>query len=302
MAEPYPIIQINPEWVLEGEALGSKEKFWFILPITENPNEKRNWLFKFPQPNTGQHWAEKVAAEIADHLGILHGKVELAVFDGENGSATESFAREGRELYHGNQLMAGRHVGYDVARRFRQSEHTFENIWLTLEKVSAGADAQQRAKETMASYLVLDALIGNTDRHHENWGILVRRVGDRTQEMMAPSFDHASSLGRELRDTAREKHLKDGSVGSYVERGRGGIFWTAGDKHGPSPLRLVQMASHKDAESFRGPLAILESIDSHVFTSIIERIPVDWMTDVARRFALTILCYNLEELRKIKNQ
>ncbi len=67
----------------------------------------------------------------------------------------------------------------------------------------------------LASYLVLDALIGNTDRHHENWGFLgqvlvnIDEVSEAARLVkqggydIAPSFDHASSLGRELPDEKR---------------------------------------------------------------------------------------------------
>ena len=59
----------------------------------------------------------------------------------------------------------------------------------------------------IADYMVLDALIGNTDRHHENWGILRTRVDGQWEDKVAPSFDHASLLGRELQDVRREKLL-----------------------------------------------------------------------------------------------
>jgi len=59
----------------------SKEKFWYRAKDGEP-----EWLFKFPQPNTGQHWAEKIAAEVAACMDILHGVVELAVFQGTRGS------------------------------------------------------------------------------------------------------------------------------------------------------------------------------------------------------------------------
>ncbi len=60
MPEPlYTIFEIQPEWVLGPEALGSKEKFWYRAKDGET-----EWLFKFPQPNAGQHWAEKMAAEL----------------------------------------------------------------------------------------------------------------------------------------------------------------------------------------------------------------------------------------------
>lgn len=73
----YPILIIQPEWVLEQEAMGSKEKFW-----SRESNDAPEWLFKYPQANTGQHWAEKIAAEVAEALCIPHAKVELATFQG----------------------------------------------------------------------------------------------------------------------------------------------------------------------------------------------------------------------------
>jgi hypothetical protein len=184
--------------VLEPEALGTKQKFWY-----RQSDKEPRWLFKYPQQNTGQHWAEKIAAEIADSMGILHAKVELTLFQGERGSATESFARDGRELWHGNQILAGKLFGYDSEQRFRHSEHTLEHIFQALDGTFSSDDARRRAKLAIADYLVLDAIIGNTDRRHENRAILRKRVGDRWQGIVAPTFDHASSLGRELLDPTR---------------------------------------------------------------------------------------------------
>jgi hypothetical protein len=158
----YPILTIQPESILGNEAMGSKEKFWF----REQENTPQ-CLFKYPQENTGQHWAEKIAAEVAGELEILHARVELATFMEVKGSATESFAREGRELYHGNQILAGKTLGYDPSRKFRQSDHTLSNIFSALDAVFKTPEMARAAKERIAEYLVLDALIGNTDRHHE---------------------------------------------------------------------------------------------------------------------------------------
>jgi hypothetical protein len=46
-------------------------------------------------------------------------------------------------------------------------------------------------------YLMLDALIGNTDRHHENWGarVLAGLGNGRRMAVLAPTYDHASSEG-----------------------------------------------------------------------------------------------------------
>ncbi len=238
---PYPVIEIHPDWVLEEEAMGSKEKFWF------REDDGPDWLFKFPQANTGQHWAEKITAEVADALDILHAPVKLALFQGVQGSATESFARDGRELFHGNQVLAGQLLDYDPGKQFRQSDHTLDNIFAALDRVFSSLDAARWAKERLADYLVLDALIGNTDRHHENWGILRKRTPSGWTGMVAPTFDHASSLGRELLDDGtgkcRRRILEEGRLPRYAEKAPGAIYWNSSDRKGISPLDLVRRAS-----------------------------------------------------------
>ena len=295
---PYPILEIQPDWVLEPEAMGSKNKFWFRA---DNGPE---CLYKFPQANTGQHWSEKIAAEVADHLDILHAKVELALFQGIRGSATESFAREGRELLHGNQILAGYALGYDPTRRFRQSDHTLANIFLALERVFVLVDSARRAKEQLADYLVLDALIGNTDRHHENWGFLRKRTEGGWLVMLAPSFDHASSLGRELVDDSvgkcRRRLLAEARVAHYAERASGAIFWEATDKSGVSPLELVRRATVLHPELFDSALKRLKKLDRAALQMIVQRVPVDWMSELARDFAVELMCYTMGQLRKTK--
>ena len=59
------------------------------------------------------------------------------------------------------------------------------------------------AWEVFVGYLVLDALIGNTDRHEENWAVIVSESG----RYLAPTFDHASSLGFLLSDPQRLERM-----------------------------------------------------------------------------------------------
>ncbi len=158
MHDPYKIDQVQPEWMFRSESLGSKEKFWY-RPAGD---EGRHWLFKFPQPHTGQHWAEKIAAEIARRLGIKHARVELAVVDGRRGSVTASFASPEFDLWHGNQVLAGADHFYDPEARFHHSSHTLERILQALERVFKGAEATKRAKLRIADYIVLDAVITRT--------------------------------------------------------------------------------------------------------------------------------------------
>ena len=295
MPDPFHIVTVQPRWMLRDEAMGTKSKFWY-----REPNVGGKWLFKFARENTGEHWAEKIAAEVAGTLRTYHAPVELAKFKGRRGTVTESFAREGRELRHGNEILAITVPDYDSRKRFHQSKHTLDNIWSALDRVFRRPASARRAKLLFAEYLLLDALIGNTDRHHENWGLLVRRVKGGFRSFLAPSFDHASSLGRELVDERRNRFLAEGRVAGYSERGRGGIYWAADETRGQSPVELVRRAAGHYPELFRSALVKMRALREDDLDMIVERVPATWMSPSAREFAVGLMKYNLDQLRSIR--
>ena len=294
MNGPYPIFEVHEEWALEPEAMGSKDKFWYRKPAKGSAR----WLFKRPRGNSGEHWAEKIAEAVAQRLQIPHGRVELAVFAGIRGTVTESFVTGDEVLVHGNQILARLELSYDPNVKFGQSDHTLENIWQALDYVFVHqADAEQ-AKRQFAGYATLDAVIGNTDHHHENWGMVQNWTGEEWVGFLAPSFDHASSLGRELTDEDRARRLRENSVERYVERGRGGIYWTRDAKRAPSPLELALSAAEHYPHLSRPALEKLDDLSESSLSQIVNRVPDDWMSKSAKRFALALMRYNLQRLRE----
>jgi hypothetical protein len=301
--KPYPVIVVTPESVLESEQLGTKDKFWFNTD--DNYLDKSQWLFKFPTPGTGQHWTEKIACEIAKQMRIVTPRVELAEFQGMSGSITENFTKDGYELFHGNQILAGFEPGYSADQRWSQKDHTIGRIFEAISDIYVRPEAGRKYCDQMAGYLVLDALICNVDRHHENWGILRKNTAEGGRRgRLAPSFDHASSMGRELRDTGsrnnRERYLRELGVAKYIERGHGPIFVEGTGRHGPSPLRLVQRCLEIDglAAHFQRGLEKLSHLEKGSFQPIIDRVPESWMSPLAREFTHSLL---LESFAQLKN-
>ncbi|GAA5147999.1 hypothetical protein GCM10023213_43540 [Prosthecobacter algae] len=293
---PYSVLQIDPNTVENEEQLGSKPKFWFR-------HEGHRWLFKEARPNTGEHWAEKIAAEVAAILHIPSARVELAECQGRKGCAVESFilARRREVLVHGNELLAGSVTGYDMTKRFRQSDHTLTNIIQAVESVFDHGSRRKEAAELLCGYLTLDALIGNTDRHHENWGLILTVMAQdkNTEEVLlrvAPSFDHASSLGRELLDDDRKRKLKENIVLNYVKKGRGGIFGNTNDKHGLSPLEAAKQAQILYPKLFHKWLLNLATLDDLHIHQIVAHVPNEWISPIAREFAATMINIGRAEL------
>ena len=77
--------------------------------------------------------------------------------------------------------------------------------------------------DVWAGYLVFDAWIANTDRHHENWGVLIDRRDGSSR--LAPSFDHGSSLGfNEPAAGIAAKLTNPEALDSWCRRGRSSHF------------------------------------------------------------------------------
>jgi hypothetical protein len=297
----YTTIEVLPEWRLDQEPMGSKRKFWYRRADGES-----QWLFKYarlirPGLLSGEHWAEKITEQVADRMKVLHAKVELAVFEGEQGVACESFISKDRGLVHGNEILKDMDAGYDPTKNFKQTQHTLGRIFSSFEEIFEEQRMASECRRRFAEYLVLDALIANVDRHHENWGILLKRVLLRQVGYLAPSFDHASSLGRELTDEKRHRILGEGGIGNYAEKGHGAIFWEEAGRKAPSPLELVRRAAVFHREIFQAALGKLSGITADDFAVMVGNVPEGWMSPPSRLFAKELLCYNFEQLRKLRD-
>lgn len=292
-------------WVAERpETVGSKEKRWLI----PSPNSvTRPHLFKIGRDGTGEHWAEKVTAEIAKLLELPAATYEFATHDGQLGVLSEKFLPSGAAFHPANQIIARIDRGYDGSKRFKQVRYRLLpslgiikllKFRFPLEPVSQLPEMP--AEELFVGYLMFDALTGNTDRHHENWGVVLTSGGDAH---LAPTFDHASSLGRELTDDRRKERLttKDAraSVEAYASRARA-AFYGPGRAERPltnaEVVSLLKASQSKSTKFWAGKIANLSSDD---LREIVQKVPPSLISDPAAEFALRVLSYNQRAIREI---
>jgi HipA-like C-terminal domain len=295
----FEIIRIDSDQVIGDEALGTKTKFW----IEHNGED---WLFKEARANTGEDWSEKLAAEIAHLLDISAAHIELTRFKDRPGTISQTFVnrRLGEDLIHGNEILGGQVFGYDPGQRWGQSRHTVENITNAIRNLFPDEGDAINALSQLASYLVLDGLIGNVDRHHENWGVLASRQVSSNPPTpsykVAPSFDHASSLGRELLEDRLQRILNSQSgVESYVLKGRGAIYLDPNDKKGQNPLYLVELGAKKYPEYFKKPLDKLKTVPLEKILALVNQIPADRISPNHAEFVTRFISYTYKKLCNI---
>ncbi|EDA6502867.1 hypothetical protein A0F84_24770, partial [Salmonella enterica subsp. enterica serovar Muenster] len=234
------------------EQLGTKEKFWFSYMDTE----PRLWLFKFSRAGTGEHWSEKCAAELCHLLGIPHAEYELALTDGRYGVISPNMIPPGYRMVMGNEVLHTTTVDYPQPlppgqSAVRVKEHTVTRVLGCLDNdnekilppVSDYDLKDLNAGDVFCGYLLLDALISNQDRHHENWAIMLNNeTGER---MLCPTYDHAASLGREMRDVEKAERLttkdRNRQIPTFVGKARSELFKLKTDR---KPLLTVEAFSH----------------------------------------------------------
>lgn len=301
----YPIVRVCATDTQQYEQMGSKPKFWYY-----DSNRKRQ-LFKCARANTGEDWAEKVACEVAEILGLPHAGIELAECQGKRGTVSESFINieKGEQLVHGNELLFELDTSYPAqGEYYRGSQHKVDNIVGALSQPSvqlptgwAPLNANQAPPDLFLGYLMLDALIGNTDRHHQNWG-LVRRFGKTQREEVAPTFDHASSLGRELQEEKTVRFLNGSSkntrpsVETYADKARSAIYR---DSDEPKPLSTLEAFLCFSEHAPNGRTAWLDrlsQIKDDSLRTIVGCIPAVIIGEHAGEFAYRILKHNKRRL------
>lgn len=302
MTQKFLVIDVPPDAPEETEDLGTKEKFWF-----QDANLGR-CLFKKARPGTGEDWSEKIAAELCRLIGLPHADYELATFNDQRGTVSPSFIPEGGSLSLGNELLSQAIEDYPQSEK-APSHHTVSQVfeiltktWLNLPPNWTPPSQITNAVEVFLGYLLLDAWIGNTDRHHENWGII--RL--REQTYMAPTYDHASSLGRHLGDQERQDRLitKDQgrSVQAYVTKGKSCLYSEVKDQ---KPLKtydaFCQAAKlYPNAALFwLDQLGLLRADNT---LALFQRIPAERISPLAIEFAQKMLEINQNRLLEFKSQ
>lgn len=311
MPDRFDVVDISAWQVVHAEVLGKNPKVWVREPGGKS-DRQRDWLFKpvvVPTSTAvrqGEDWAEKIASELAGLLGIPCAEVRLAVRDRRPGCISRNVVPEGWNRVLGSELLGtvvdgyrGAVLGDDgreraIPGRPGHSIGTITSALSDCEPPDGGRPGD--AVAVFAGYLLLDAWIANQDRHDQNWAVL-RPVVGRARLRLAPSYDHASSLGFNLTDARREVVLRPGEMARYAERGKAHRF-----EHDPADKAsiptLVAVAreamSRAGIEAERRLIDGLAAVDPDSVVDIVSAVP--GLSDLAATFIVELLQVNRRRL------
>lgn len=206
----------------------------FLIPSHRYLFKKSNE--RYPE----QFWVEIIAYLVGCKMGI---KVPPAFvsYDSRNnrcGALIEWFYGYPREaittrFLKGGDFMTAMIPHYD---REKGMQHNFGHV----ERISRIFIRKGYLREKWFDYwcqvFLFDAIIGNTDRHQDNWGFIVYGATPPFQFIFSPAFDNGTAMGHEILQSNFIKFEDPDYIARYVSKGTHHMKWRI------NSLRKLQFA------------------------------------------------------------
>lgn len=160
---------------------GAERKFEIII-------EGYRYIVKFQKNSevglTFNHVSEHLGSHIFQSIGIPVQETFLGTYDGKNVVVMKNF------LEPEDMLVAFNGVGESSLERDKEFyQYTYEDITAMLRENMKSTNVEETINRFWDMFIV-DAIIGNFDRHGGNWGFIKRNNLYR----IAPVYDNGSSL------------------------------------------------------------------------------------------------------------
>ncbi|HGJ5918103.1 HIRAN domain-containing protein [Arsenophonus nasoniae] len=299
--------------------IGAREKKMLRSPDTIKENSiKPNWPYLFKLSRDAypdQFWMETVAYLVGEYCQISVPRA-LPAFktldDGskEFGALLEWFYDPGNQLFiHASDLFRALNKNFNNETG---CDHNLEDLFVISRFTSRHNEILFKNWESwLCEMLLFDALIGNTDRHQENWGM----VSENNKELvlkwvLAPLYDNGTSLGHE-RFPNKVTLWNRVQLDKYIKKGCHHIRKKRNDTKRKlnhlesinycvknfSCTNLLKERLNFDIQELVSSIELLCKIDAKEFSFTKER--ASWVTRLLkRRYQILTLLLNM---RTIKN-
>lgn len=213
----------------------------------------------------------------------------------------------GCTLLHGNEFLTAIIPNYPKFANYGVSQHTIDTVLTVITNNSVNLPigwappfGLEKAVDVFVGYLLLDAWIGNGDRHHENWGIVRKKTASTLEETeyLAPTYDHASSLGRDLSDEQRRNR----SVEAYTNKCFSAFYRSVEDKKTLKTVDAFYLLATRYPQAASIWLTRLENISQANILKIFNSIPHSRISHDANHFSQQILEINRNKLLTLKER
>lgn len=240
--------------------------------------------FKYEMYNCSESCSEKMSYEIAKVLDYPCAHIELAKDRrGNLGILNYLFIDKEKEEHHDAIDFINKNE--DESKEY----YTIENIKKCLDNID------EKLFDEFLKIMVFDALIGETDRHAENWGI----TKDNTGYRLSPLYDNGDNLLRNFKNEkfAEKYYNKTKSFEAYIKRAESLVFKDDHSKH-YKLQELIQDLYVKYPEQISKEIKNLEKLTPDKIDEIVNKIPDELLTEQHKKF---IIIYLNERKKLLEN-
>jgi hypothetical protein len=261
------------------------------LTLTHKDNNQK-FFFKTYTHNPREVWAECLASHLAELVGIEAQAVTIKIAPSRLVTAMKShyssvLPKDWKPVGTLARNIFPKNIDITYGSAIAETPSQPLTLEQIEEKISNKYYAPEDLLQAFADMVVFDTLIGNMDRHHENWGICEDKkykqqlLLDKKQliplRRFTPLFDHGSSLMFELSDQDVDDITSDeGRLKIYIEAAKFGFLLSInGEKTNPFSLLTEHLSENTSWGSrIKKSLGKISKIDLLTAAELIIQMPI----------------------------
>lgn len=179
--------------------------------VVSNPEDDCVYFFKTSMLKEGkdykpEFWSEIISSEVGRSLGFDVLEYNIAKHESEIGCISKSMNTEEECLTEGVSILTGYDNTYKPENKESYSAYTFHFIKSAIESFNLGEQIEDIIKT-----IIFDSIIGNSDRHQENWGFITPyKETELTNEEANHIFSKLKDRFKQIKDfLSKNEELKN---------------------------------------------------------------------------------------------
>ncbi len=313
---PLNISQWEPEADYGGVfPKGAREKSVYYSPddVSEYPYLKPNFRYLFKESfdrYPDQFWAEIIAFKVGSLMGVKvpptfvsYKKIRSEIICG---SLIEWFYDEKSPLFvsyfDGGALLGVIIPDFDQKRG---TKHNFKDIMKLFSNISKmeNFELDKTWANDWLKIITFDTIIGNTDRHQNNWGVITTLVPGEKKYVVSisPAFDNGTSMGHEIVPHKLINFKSESRLITYINKGLHHMRWQLGEDR-MSHLDFMKRVFNNIPKSAEFVLELLDfdisTVESEINSLKKFIIPIP-LANIRADFILNLICKRVELLSEL---
>lgn len=249
--------------------IGSRKKFLAFDDIND-----KLYIFKYEKENyfTTESCSEKMSFEIAKVLDYNCAHVELARDkDGTLGILSEFFV----------ELENNFHID---AKLFLKKEFVDRKDFYNLSNIKNTIDFLNPTMfNNFIKLMIFDALIGEQDRHEENWGFTFSKDNDVS---FSPFYDNGDNLLNKFCDeNYAKKYYGDAAFDKYIRRSKT-LIYKEGLNSKFRHFELIEYLYLNYKDIVYNEIVNLNKLTNEIISYIVNKIPNDLLTNIHKEYII----------------